>query len=137
MALLPTFKRLNTNDYKPEEQDLVEQLGLTINDGMQSVYDALNRKLTFEENFLGAIKDVQVSVDATGKPRNLTTLITGLSSAPRGITVIQAENLTNTQVYPTGSPWVSYNVINNGIQIVNVTNLQTNNIYRLRILILG
>ena len=136
MALLPSAKRLNTKDFPPEEQKLVEQLAQILNDNIQSVYDALNKKLTFDDNFLGGIKDVEVTVDASGTPFNQTTIVTDIPK-PRGIIVVKADNLTNSTLYPPGSPFVSFNIIQNGIQITNVTGLSPGYRYNLRLLTLG
>jgi hypothetical protein len=136
MAILPSIKRINTTDFPEADQDLVSKLGGLVNDNTQPVYDALNKKLTFDDNFLGGIKDVQVTVNASGVPINTTIIITGVSQ-PKGVIVIGASNLTNTGLFPTGAPFISYNVVNNGIQITHVTGLTANNTYSLRVLTLG
>lgn len=137
MALLPTYKRLNNQDYPEDDKDLVDRLGASLNDAIQSVFDALNKKLTFDDNFLGSIKDVNVTVDANGTPTVQTFLNTGVGASAKGIIVVRADNLTNSNGYPLGAPFVSWAVTNNGIQILNVRGLIPGNQYRLRILTLG
>lgn len=137
MALLPTYKRLNNQDYPADEKALIDQLGSSLNDALQSVFDALNKKLTFDDNFLGSIKDVTLTVDATGNPTVQTFLNTGLSSPPKGIIVVKADNLTNSSIYPTQAPFVSWATVSTGIQILNVTGLPAGNSFRLRILTLA
>ena len=134
---LPNFKRLTTNDFSEENKQFVEQLGFSINDGFANLYDALNKKLTIDDNFLGAIKDVDVRVDSNGTPLVSTFVNTGLSSVPKGLQVIKADNQTNFGIYPTATPWITWNATTNGIQIINVSGIPANNTFKLRILILG
>lgn len=136
MALLPSLKRVNTKDFPVDDQKLIEQLGGIINDSMQPVYDALNQKLTFSDNFLGSIKDVELTVAASGVPVNPTVLNTGVSQT-KGVIVIKATNLSNNASFPTGAPFVSFNIVNNGIQITHVSGLIAGNRYSLRVLTLG
>jgi hypothetical protein len=136
MALLPSLKRVNTKDFPAEDQKLIEQLGGIINDSIQPVYDALNQKLTFEQNFLGSIRDVEVTVNSNGVPVNSTVLNTGVVQA-KGVIVLKATNLSNSAGFPTGAPFVSFNIVNNGIQIIHVTGLTAGNRYSLRLLTLG
>lgn len=80
---LPNFKRLTTNDFEEQDKKFVEQLGFCMNDGFQNLYDALNKKLTIDDNFLGALKDVDVRVDANGTPLVSTFVNTGISVVPK------------------------------------------------------
>ena len=135
---LPSYKRIITQDYKEEDQELIEQLGTTVNDSFNSIYSALSNKLTFSENFSSTIKDVEVIVDANGKPTNEAGFkLDILNTQITGCFCVKATNLTNSNVYPTGSPWVSFLQKENSIRILNVTNLQPNNRYILRIIALN
>lgn len=134
--ILPSIKRINTKDFPPENQALIEQLGATTNDNIQPVFDALNKKLTIDDNFLGSIRDVEVVVNAAGTPVSTTFLATNVPQ-PKGLIVIRVENLTNSTVYPTGAPFITYNIVNGGLQITNVTGLPINNRFVLRVLTLG
>lgn len=134
---LPNFKRLTTNDFEEQDKKFVEQLGFCMNDGFQNLYDALNKKLTIDDNFLGALKDVDVRVDANGTPLVSTFVNTGISVVPKAIMVVKADNQTNSNVYPTATPWITWNATTTGIQIVNVAGIPANNTFKLRILILG
>ena len=49
---LPLFRRLFKTDFKQEFQELVDQLSVSINVGIENLYDALNRKLSLRDNKL-------------------------------------------------------------------------------------
>lgn len=132
--LLPTFRRIFRNDYKPEEQALVEKLSFSINSGFEVLYEALNRKLDFRNNFQATIKDIQVEVDSNGIPTNTAGFSLINSNRIDGILVLRAENLTNSSIYPTAAPFVSFLQNSDRVSITHVSGLQANNVYSLRVL---
>lgn len=134
---LPNFRRLFKGDFPVEVQDLIDKLSVTINHGFELLYEALNNKLTFRENFLATVKDVDVEVDATGTPKKTTSISLSFTNRVDGCLVIKADNLTNTNTYPSGSVMINYKQTENSIIINNITGLQADNVYRLRIVVLG
>lgn len=132
--LLPTFRRIFRNDYKPDDQDLVEKLSYSINSGFEVLYEALNKKLDFRNNFQATIKDVQVEVDANGIPKNTTGFALINANRIDGMIVLRAENLTNSSIYPTSAPFVSFLQNSDRISITHVSGLQADNVYNIRIL---
>lgn len=134
---LPSFKRLIKTDFPQESQDLVEQLGNSLNTGVELLYQALSKRLTITDNFQASEKDVVLSVGPTGTPRTDTFVNVDFGAAARTVFVGKAENLSFPGTYPTGTPFVSWTNTTNGIQITNVTNLQPANNYRLRLVIFG
>jgi hypothetical protein len=135
---LPSYKRIITQDYKNEYQELIEQLGGNINDSFNLLYSALNNRLTIADNVSSTVKDVEIIVDSTGKPLNDASFKLTISNiAVIGCFCIRATNLTNPSTYPSGTPWVSFIQNENSIKILNVTNLQPNNRYILKIIALN
>lgn len=137
MARLPSLKRIYKADYPKEFQSLVDNLSLTINNGFDNLYNALNNRLTIRDNFLGSVKDVIVSVDSNGIPTSSTQFTVSSNGAIEGLQVIQAINLTNSIVYPTGGIFISYTQNGNSITINHVTGLPVNNQFSLRIIAYG
>ncbi len=137
MARLPSFRRVFLSDYSEEEQPLVSKLSQTINQGLETLFDALNKKISLGDNILCTVKDVVIQVDSSGTPQNATSFQLDITGTIVGCVVLKAENLTNTAVYPTSSPFISYTQTQNGIRIDHVTGLQSNNQYRLRIVAFG
>lgn len=134
---LQNFKRIIKSDYEPDDQDLVEDLSYTINHGFEIVYDALNKKLTFGDNFNSTEKEFQVEVDSTGKPKNTTSFSLDVNTRITGTQVTRADNLTNSNVYPTSMPFITFTQNGTNIIVVNVSGLQANNQYRLRVIAYG
>jgi len=72
---LGSFKRLMKQDYDSTFQPLVEKLSFSINSAIESLFDALNKKLTLKDNFSATVKTFDVRVDATGAPQAITFIL--------------------------------------------------------------
>lgn len=138
MAKLPSFKRLNKSEFKPEYSDLVEKLITSLNSIIDSVLDALNRKISLKNNILCSIRDVSVVVDSAGIPTapiNITYDFTGSASV---VTVGRIVNLTNSSGYPSSGVTVYWEqVANNVIRIRHISGILPNNSHSLRLVIYG
>lgn len=131
---LGNFKRIISNDYKPDDQQLVEQLGRQLNDGIDQLYFAVGGKLTFEDNFLATVKEVELTVGATGIPTNRTSITLSNTEIVKGCLVISASNKSNAAIFPTSSPFISFTQNGGSLFIDNITGLQANNRYLIRII---
>lgn len=135
---LQNFKRLIKTDFDQEQQSLVEQLGESLNPGIEIVYQALNKRLTIGDNLQASERDVDIRVGANGVPTSSTfTTVDFTPAQVRTVWVGRAENLTNSAIYPTSAPFISFNNTPTGIQITNVTGLAAGYTWRLRILLFG
>jgi hypothetical protein len=135
---LPSYKRIITQDYDAESQKLIEQLGGNINDSFGLLYSALNNRLTISENISSTVKEIEITVDANGKPVNDASFrLDILNTNVIGCICIKATNLVNSAIYPTGAPWISFIQNENSVRILNVTNLQPNTRYSLKIIALN
>jgi hypothetical protein len=135
---LPNFKRLNVTDYDEKFRDLIDTLAASLNIGLESIYDALNRKLSLSDNILCDVKDLQLTVDSDGIPTSTKTFqLSSNITALKGITVIKANNLTDTRLFPTGGVWVDFTIKTQGVEITHVTGLQAGDLYQLRIIAWG
>lgn len=133
MPKLRSYKRIITSDFEKEDQEMIEQLGGTVNDSFNEVYFALNGRLELTNNISCTVRLVDVSVDANGIPVNQTTMSLNNTQPVIGCQVLQAINQTNTAVYPTGAPFISFTQLDQAILINHITGLQPNNRYTLRI----
>lgn len=134
---LGNFKRLYEKDFDTQEQNLVSKLGLTINNGFEMLYLALAKRLTFEDNIQSTIKDIEIQVDATGKPVNKTNFKldqTGIRA--QGVIILKATNLTDPTSYVNSSPFISWTQTQVGIQVDNIKGLIPFNIYSIRVLVI-
>lgn len=135
MPALKSYKRIITQDYEAEDEKLIEQLGGTVNDAFNDVYFVLNGKVDLRTNIACTVKDIEITVNANGTPLNRTVFTVKNQTVPvAGITVIFAQNLTNSAVYPTSQPFVSFTPVESGILINNITGLQPNQRYLVRLI---
>lgn len=134
MPKLTSYKRINTSDFDEENQKLIEKLAAPINYSFNELYFALNGRLDIRSNFASGFKEFDVIVDSTGRPINTTIISLNAGGQVLGISVISAVNQSNTAVYPTGQPFISYTQVENGVLINNITGLQADNRYTLRVI---
>lgn len=134
---LQSYKRIYKQDFQQEDQNLVEKLSYSINSGFDIVYEALNKRLTFDDNFNSNIVTFNVTVNATGVPTLNGVFRTSVSGSITGLVVIKAVNQTNNKIYPTSSPFISFTQNSSNVTINNITGLQAANSYQITVLIIG
>lgn len=131
---LQTFKNLVKDNFPQKYYDLIDTLGFSINPVMTQLLNAMNRNLTVTDNLNMQYKDIVVTVDANGTPTTTTTYKSTLNGSTQGIVVIRADNLTSSRTYPVSYPFISW-IDNSGtVTINNISGLQANQKYQLRIL---
>lgn len=133
MPKLKSYKRIITSDFKKEDQELVEQVGDSVNDAFNDVYFTLNGRVELTNNIACTVRLVEVTVGANGVPVNQTTFTLNNTQPVIGCQVIMAINQTNTASYPTGAPFISYTQLDQSLLINHITGLQPNQRYTLRI----
>lgn len=129
---LSNFKRIISTDFDQKDQQLIERLGRNLNDGIDGLYFALNNKLTFEDNFLATVKEIEVTVDSTGVPTTKTSILLGNNSPVKGTLVLATTNKTNSSVYLTAAPFITFSQNGTSLFIDHITGLQANNRYIVR-----
>lgn len=134
---LPSFRRLYKTDFAQEFQALVDQLSVSINIGIENMYDVLNRKLTLRDNMLCTVKEIDVTVDPARAPTTTTSFPLDISGRIDGVVVLSAVNLTTTGMYPSSGVFISWTQTQNGVLINNITGLQNGQKYRLRVVAFG
>ena len=138
MARLPKYKRIYKTDYSEEYQELIEKLSFPINIGIELLYDALNNKLTREDNLLSNVIEFVVTVDSQGIPTSPTSFnISSKITRAGGIVVEKADNLTNTNTFPTGGIFISWSQSRQSIIINHITGLPADNSFQLRVAVYG
>lgn len=137
MAKLNSYSRIISNDYDTEEQPLVEKLSGQINGAFDPVYSALSNRLTFEENFLCTVREVEVTVATNGIPLTRTSFALNNTLPVKGTVVLSVTNKTNAAAYPTGAPFLTYSQNGNILYIDHITGLVSANRYLIRILALN
>lgn len=133
---LQSFKRIFSKDFKSEDQDLVDKLALSVNQGIEDVHLALANRLTFSENFKAQIQDITITVDSNGTPVSNTLIkVKDSSLNPSGLLIIGCRNLKNAQGYPSSAPFIFWTSTDVGLKINNITGLTANVEYSIRVLV--
>lgn len=138
MAKLSSYRRLFSQDFEPEQKELIEQIGTTINSSFEELYLALNNRLTIRENLSATINEFTIAVDAGGNPKNKTQfkLENGQTNV-EGLFVINAFGAKNPADLPIAGVFVSFVKSENFIVIQNVKGLQADISYKIKVIALG
>jgi hypothetical protein len=131
------FRNIDKNRFGEDNVELMDKLGNILNDNFSKLNDALNNKLTISDNFKGLTKDIQVKVNASGTPTAGGKFQVSLQGQIGGMSVIRAICTDNNSTYPTSHPFISYTQTTNLVTINNITGLQADTLYDLRIEIAG
>lgn len=135
--ILQSFKRLYKQDYEVIYQKLVDQLGVSLNIGLENLYSAVNKNLTLKDNIKCTVRDLSITVDTNGNPTSSTQFSLDISGQIVGTQVIYAINTTNSAVYPTGGIFISFTQTTTGVLINNITGLPANQAFTIRVVAYG
>lgn len=134
---LNVTKRIVTEDFAKEDQELVNKLAFTMNSFFEQVAQGFNKNLTIEDNFNMELKEIVLTVDASGIPTTTAAYQSTLRTKVRGHIILMARNVTDPTVYPTGAPFITFMQNEKIVTIQHVTGLQAANSYRFLILTVG
>lgn len=115
----------------------MDQLAVSLNIGIESLYNALNKNLSIKDNIKCTVKDLTLTVDATGKPTSPTQFALDISGQIIGTQVIYAINTQNPAIYPTGGIFISFTQTSSGVLINNITGLPANQPFTIRVVAYG
>lgn len=139
MAKLAGFRRLYSSDFDINNKQLIDQLGATYNPSIETLYDALNKKLTFADNFASTIITFNVTVDTNGSPIRATQIKldnSQINSSINGVLVLNAVGSKNANLLPAGGVYVSATKNEGNLIIQNIKGLQADNPYNITILVI-
>lgn len=129
MPLIDNVRRINSGDFKKEDQEVAERVAEIYNYFAEQVTNTLNGNVEIS-NLNRDLVEIQVTVGSTGLP--LQTARFGAETGLTGINILRADNLTNNSVYPTGAPFITYSNSGTGTYTINhITGLPANNNFRL------
>lgn len=112
MAKLGSYRRIYKQDYKPEIQDTIDTLSITVNDSFDGIYNAFNNNITFADNINCTIASFTVTVGSNGAPLNATTI--KLNNFQKTVIGIIPINVTasNTNNRPNAGVNIGYTINN-------------------------
>lgn len=132
---LPSFKRIFKQDFAQNDQQLIEKLSFILNNGIDVLYQALNKNLSFTDNIYGSLKSFNVEVDSTGIPVSNVIIPLDISAPAKGLITLKVDNTTNSTGYPSTAPWISWTQVNSGIQVNHISGLDAKNTYTFQVFI--
>lgn len=136
MSKMQIPKKIRFEDFEGEQQDLIKRLGYALNPFFDELYSILNNNIDFN-NLNRELAEVTINIDASGNLVNPPQIKLKILYQLRGMNVIRATNLINTNVYPLNSPFVSWTINGTIISILNVSGLQNNSQYSLLLELIG
>jgi hypothetical protein len=133
---MPTLKRLYTNDFPPEFQQLIEQLSYYINTNEDTLFQALTNNVSLNDNVYGQVVNLTVQVDATGKPISTTSFKSTVATSILGMVVLNAV-AASPNIYPTSGIFCSFTQSGTTITINHITGLPANTSFTLTLATFG
>lgn len=132
MARLTNLKRLLKEDFPEDDQEFVDKLAAALNPFLEQINQAFNKNINFD-NLSRELITIDVENGTGGKLKTITQFKFSLTNRILGLNIIKVENLTNSSIYPTAAPWISWSPNGNIITVSQATGIQDNNKYRLTI----
>lgn len=131
---LPSQKRVLREDVKGAPS-WINPLIDTLNSFMETIYQAMNRNMTFSENIACTIKELTYSTPSTYPSGvELTEFMSNLKTKATGVMLMQAyEKATYTP--PPGPIYIPWVEDNGTIQIGTITGLEASKTYIVRLLV--
>jgi hypothetical protein len=103
-----------------------------------ALYNALNNRLTFKENFNATIQEFTVTVDANGTPRNRTTFkLSNSQQSAEGLIVINVSGASDPTSLPNAGVFVSFVKSEGNIIIQNIKGLPKDVSFKIKVIVLG
>lgn len=132
---LPAQKKISKEDMKEAPKWVDSMIGI-INSFMESVYQALNKNITFQENIASFIKEITYVTGASypGTAHEVVTFQSSLKAKPIGVQAIQVVEKSNYSP-PPGPVWVPWTESNDVISIGSITGLEASKSYTIRLLV--
>lgn len=129
--MLPDTRRLNREDFQ-DAPNWIDPMLTVINAFMDSVYNIMNRNISLTQNLNIQIATINVETDSNGdiKPVKLKTTIRGRVA---GVTVIRVISTDTSSI----SPFVSFTQNENILTISNIASLNSNQKYKIILLVIG
>ncbi len=130
---LPSQKKILREDLK-DAPDWVSGIINPVNNFMESVYQALNKNITFSENIASFVKEISYKTPSTYPTVANVEFASQLRTKAIGVEVLQAFDKDNytPAAGPVYVPWVEENGV---IVIGSITGLQANKTYLIRLLV--
>jgi hypothetical protein len=147
MARIPTLKRLPIEDFK-DQSGWIGKLLEPLNQFLQIVTYALTNQITFSQNIDAQIVNLTISTKKalttgpTGQPDYATlyeapSFRVSTNNTPQGVLVWMIKDLTTSSELMKYGATIDWSYANGSIQINNITGLEPDHKYAIRLLVCG
>lgn len=113
--MLPIIKRIVAEDF-PDQNSWIGKLITPLNQALDSVNKLLNKQLTFQDNFLAQVKQLEFAMSATATPLYFKCT---LPVRPSGLFVVNAVESTGDSSKITGTVGVVWEYTQDGRVKIN------------------
>lgn len=133
----PILKKFYREDFPDETRNWIDKLLSPLNDFVRVVSENLNKKITFEQNMYGFTTEI-TTVAGKSVTLNNITIANQIDTEPFGVFAVKLSNMT----YPLDGinscfiKW-DYDATTNSIIIKQVTGINTDYVYKIRLVIIG
>lgn len=135
MAKLSGYRRIMKGDYAEEYRPFIEQLAVSVNNGFDTLFTALNGKLNFYDNIASTIVEIKVAVDSNGKPiQKAQFKLSNNQTNVEGILVLKITGADDPTLLAESGLAISYTLQNNVVTINNIKGLKSQNFYYIKLL---
>jgi hypothetical protein len=132
MSRIEVPAKIRTEDFDSEDRSIAEKIGGVYNNFVDQVYQQLSGGIDYE-NLRRQVVTLDITTDASSKAVAPPSIRYTLSAKLRGIHVLNAQNLVNSNIYPLAQPFISWTVNGQQIVILNVAGLPPNTQFRLTV----
>ena len=101
------LKRLVTEDFKKDQQDLVSKIAYILNPALESITQILTKNINVSDNLNGQLKDIQIQTNADGTVRSGASFTSGVAGNTQAILVVKADNVTDSTKYVDNCPFIN------------------------------
>lgn len=135
MAKLPNFRRLISSDYDAQYKPIIDRLGVSLNNAIESINDALNKKLSFQDNISSTIVDINITVDSDGVPTRPTSFkLDSKQTVVNGLLSLDARGSSDSSILPVAGVSFAFTKNEGYVTIDKVKGLIANIPYSIKVL---
>lgn len=137
-------RNISINDFDEDIQDSINMLAEVINPALENLHSVTNNGIDFTNMSWGLVTNLIVKVledgtpDPNGGSQSVVTRFKNTAQKnPIGIQVVYATCLDDPSTFPTGTPFLSFNIAENGlINIINIKGLPSGKRFSLNLVLI-
>jgi hypothetical protein len=129
-------KKIIVEEYASEYRELVTRLGFIINSFTDDIYNLLQKKVDYN-NLNRDIFTLSIQTGLGSEILGSPSLTTSFLNSISGAVILSMKNETNSGIYPTSAPFISWNNTGNTFRILSITGLLPSTRYSITLEIIG